>query len=421
VLGALALVLLGELVVRIAEAPSGGTGALYDLIVEHGSRFKLRPSTRIRVPERYGTIVYSTNRDGYRDRDSSETDPRRHVVLLGDSVTFGLGVQQDQIYANLLQRQLDERAPGAFDVSNLAIFAYDTDHELDTLREDGLRHHPELVILQFCVNDFSVANRETRPVAGATPASPRAAPAPSLRQRFAILDNQLATKSALYRRLHQVVTGVNYRLLHDVRRNRFPSTLNASQPRQQLAYLASHPRDEQVAAFRLLDEIAKVASEHGARFILLAIPDEVQLFDDGYDEINTRLRAFGAHAGIPVLDVLPMLRGESYRADLFLDGVHLSERGHRLVASYLMASLSSSGYLSLRARLVGERSGGLSAAGRAAVGRVASRIARARSGAGPEACSDLPEHCEHGGGFLAWSRARRCARGRVEARCAPST
>ena len=317
------LLVAGELGVRAVDALKGGTGSLYEHIVlgPPGSRFRLRPGT-LTVPERYGDIVYRMNSSGYRD-----AEPRpgsRRIVLLGDSVSFGLGVDQDAIYPALLERRL---GPG-WDVANLAIFAYNTADEHAALREDGLKLKPELVVLQFYMNDFSI------PAVGGAKPEP-----PGLLTRLAALRNRLVYQSALYRRVHQAGTGLTFHLFHDMRRRRFPERLNADEPRHKSAYLAATPDDGAVAAFREIREIHRLTRESGARLLVVLSPDEVQLFDRRYDGINERFRAFCRREGIGLFDPLPALRADADPVRLFNDGVHYSPEGHALLARLLHEEL----------------------------------------------------------------------------------
>lgn len=50
-----------------------------------------------------------TNRDGYRGRDYERPKPAGvfRIRVLGDSFTMGLGVPEEQIYTNLLERSLN--------------------------------------------------------------------------------------------------------------------------------------------------------------------------------------------------------------------------------------------------------------------------------------------------------------------------
>jgi len=328
----LAALALGEIAVRVWEGFSGGTGSLYDEVVPAGSRFKMRPGA-VTVPERYGDIHYSFNREGYRDGEPWPA--ARRIVVLGDSVSFGLGVDQDEIWPAVLERRLNAGRGQDWDVINLAIFAYNTADELETLRTDGLKHRPELVILEFYMNDFSISSAGG---AGAPPPPP-----PSLLNRLAALKNRLVYKSALYRRLYQAGTGLTFVLFHDWRRNRHPDTLNDDEPRSKSAFLAATPDDGRIEAFRCLREIHRLAGEKGARLLVFLSPDEVQLYTARFDGINARLHAFCRREGIGLFDPLPALRSAAHRAQLFNDGVHYSRQGHALVARLLFDDLRRHG------------------------------------------------------------------------------
>lgn len=324
-LALVALLVAGELGVRAVDALRGGTGSLYDHIVlgPPGSRFRLLPGT-VTVPERYGDVVYRLNRGGYRDRDGEPRPGSRRIVLLGDSVSFGLGVEQNAIYPALLEKRLGS----SWDVVNLATFAYNTADERAALQEDGLKLRPELVILQFYMNDFTI------PAAGGSRPAP-----PGFLDRLAALRNLVLSRSALYRRLHQGGTALTFHLFHDLRRRRFPERLNADEPRQKSAYLAGTPDDGAVAAFREIREIHRLTRKSGARFLVVLSPDEVQLFDRRYDGINERFRAFCRREGIGLFDPLPALRADSDPVRLFNDGVHYSPEGHALLARLLHGEL----------------------------------------------------------------------------------
>jgi lysophospholipase L1-like esterase len=329
-LSLLALSVLGESGVRVWEHFHGETGSLYDCVVPVANRFKLRPSTTITVPERYGDIVYHLNRRGYRDDEPDTGSGVRRIVLLGDSVAFGLGVDQDRIFAALLERRLRDETGRPWDVDNLAIFAYQTANELAALEEDGLQLRPELVLVQFYMNDFSIFS----PAGGAAP--PR-----SLIDRLTALKNRLVYRSAFYRRLHQAGAGLAYLALHDARRRWFTESLNDAEPRGEFAMLASTPDDGRIAAFRALSRIREVARSAGARTLVLLTPDEVQLYTSRYDGINRRIAAFCRRQGIDLYDPLPALRTSPDRRSFYLDGVHLTPQGHRRMADLLFAELRS--------------------------------------------------------------------------------
>lgn len=336
VLGLLAVFVAGEIAARVQGALAGGTGSLYDYIEQGEGRFKMRTGVAVTVPERYGDIRYRFNREGYRDSDHDPGTPGRRIVWLGDSVSFGLGVDQDRTFVSLIQKELAARKE-PWEVVSLAIFAYHAGNHLDALREDGMKHRPGLVIVQFYMNDFSIPVSDSTNNA-ATPAQP-----PTLGQRLTALKNRAVSKSALYLRLQQLGMKASYALIHDLRRTRFPETLNDDEPANKLAFLAEHPDDGEIAAFQALSEVRRTAAAAGARTFLWISPDETQLFGDKFDGINERVRRFCAAQGIDFYDPLPALRAAPDRVELFHDGVHYSAQGHALMARLLVAEMTRRG------------------------------------------------------------------------------
>ena len=222
---------------------------------------------------------------------------------------------------------------------NLAVFAYDTLDELAAFEEDGAKYRPEIVVLQFYLNDFSIRMKsKAAPGAGAN--APPEAPVPTWGERLTAIKNRVLFGSALYRRINQLVAGASYRLLHDLRRERYPETLNRDEIRADAAYLAGHPDDAAVPTFDAIARIGEAAERNGARFLVFLSPDEVQLFDRSFDGVTERILRFCAARGIDCFDPLPALRARDDKARLFLDGVHYSARGHAVMAGLLAEEIA---------------------------------------------------------------------------------
>lgn len=320
---------VGEVGVRIVEGFTGKTGSLYDQIVVTGNRFRLKPNTTTLAPERYGDIRYESNSDGYRDGSHTESDGRTSIVWLGDSVSFGLGVQQSEMFVTQVARMIEDRFPGRYSVMNLAMFAYNTANELDALKEDGLKFKPKLVVLQFYMNDFAL-----RPITQTNA---------TLGQRLTAVKNRVLYESALYRRINQLIEGTQYFLIHDLKRKHFPNSLNSGEPSGDIQYLSSHPNDDSVEAFQKIKDIAKLSRDQGAEFLLLISPDETQLFTKDYDSINERVRRFCGKENLLYLDPLEGLRASPQKLKLYYDGVHYSPTGHALLAEMICDDLLKRG------------------------------------------------------------------------------
>lgn len=97
----------------------------------------------------------TANSLGFRDREHSERKPRGvyRVLFIGDSVTQGFGLEgNDNLYTSVLERVLRAKGVNA-EVLNFAVSGYNTQQEVLTLKEKGLRFSPDLAVLAYCIND----------------------------------------------------------------------------------------------------------------------------------------------------------------------------------------------------------------------------------------------------------------------------
>ncbi len=95
---------------------------------------------------------YSINRAGYRGRALAGSSPRaRRVLVLGDSIAFGSGVDDRETFAQRLQTTGSGLA-----VANLGVSGFGTDQELLLLEHAGFALEPDVVLLSVCLsNDYA--------------------------------------------------------------------------------------------------------------------------------------------------------------------------------------------------------------------------------------------------------------------------
>ena len=123
--------------------------------------FKLRPNAALVYPRtalfpgKPATWSVHTNARGFRSPDFEEAKRPGmfRIICLGDSSTFGMNVDDADAYPQVLQRLLDERAPGRFEVLNLGVPGYSSRQGLELLRQQALGYQPDLVIFAFGTND----------------------------------------------------------------------------------------------------------------------------------------------------------------------------------------------------------------------------------------------------------------------------
>jgi lysophospholipase L1-like esterase len=101
------------------------------------------------------------NSDGLRDDETPRAKGERwRILFLGDSLTFGWGVEKDETFEARLERQLQERRPT--EILNFGIGNYNTTQEVQLFLEKGLAYRPDQVVLFYFINDAEPVPRRSR-------------------------------------------------------------------------------------------------------------------------------------------------------------------------------------------------------------------------------------------------------------------
>lgn len=110
----------------------------------------LRPNTEDFTVDKPTRI----NSDGFRDREYPIAKPEgtTRVVCVGDSYTYGWGVDVSDSYPKQLERALSRRRPT--ECLNLGVFGYNADQARLALERQGLKYTPDLVIYSFYWDDL---------------------------------------------------------------------------------------------------------------------------------------------------------------------------------------------------------------------------------------------------------------------------
>lgn len=114
------------------------------------------PFIRYELIPNYKDERLSFNSLGFRDDEVAIPKPEHtyRIVLLGDSETMSYLLPQDEKLDNHLENILN--VPDAkmhYEVINTGVEGYGTLQELEVLRTKVLRLEPDLVILNYCLND----------------------------------------------------------------------------------------------------------------------------------------------------------------------------------------------------------------------------------------------------------------------------
>lgn len=97
-------------------------------------------------------FVYTTNRFGNRGEavEIAEASEKTNIVVLGDSFSFGSGVNDGEEYPAVLGRKLGE----GYNVINISLAGWGLTQQLRRYHDFGRSYRPETVILQFSANDL---------------------------------------------------------------------------------------------------------------------------------------------------------------------------------------------------------------------------------------------------------------------------
>jgi lysophospholipase L1-like esterase len=291
-------------------------------------------------------LVYKTNSLGYRNPEIGPKKGKR-LLFLGDSITFGQGVNEEWTFVRLLENLA--RAQGEiWEPINGAVEGLGTNGELAVLNETGLALKPDVVVLDFYLNDFLES------------------PGVFLTRLPGMLErSRLAHKLEGFftSRLFLTIAEKNISVIQPMQkppdeiyawRDEFKKNSTVRIPQQKFDPTAQAFHEAVLQNFEdwggsfspqvweklelLLEEFARLANEHRFHLVLVAFPVRAQvetksLFDYPQQRLSQIARALKA----PCLDLLPVFRREYEKNRkegdrLFYDQCHLTVIGHQVTA-----------------------------------------------------------------------------------------
>jgi len=333
----LVILLIGEIGIRaylkFAYQPTeqGPESPYLEVLPDSGRAYALRPDSGIS----------GLNSSGFRGRELSVDKPDNvfRIVMLGDSVIFGTGVEWNETLPYYLEQQINRLGNSpSFEVYNLGIPGYNTSQELATLREVGLQLQPDLVILNICLNDSD--------------------PVKDVWSAGLVKKARIATISDINLR---TIVGASY-FLTFIKKNAVEvikqyrpdvlDTLNSP-----ALFLNKRVIESAWSEMKqdMLD-IERESSASGARFIATIFPykSQVSLSREDLDPQND-LIGFFQDRGIKVFDTTDLYKNAD--KEMFSDHtLHLSAYGGERVANGLLEFLLDSGFVTINTNSINSAS-----------------------------------------------------------------
>jgi lysophospholipase L1-like esterase len=293
---------------------------------------------------------------GLRDREFAIPKPKntRRILLLGDSVTYGMSVPPESTFAKTLERNLNARFQQSVEVINTGVSAYTTYNEVEYYLARGREFQPDIVVISFCMNDvvdpvphWSLQDEPNRLKNLPEAAIPdldyhRNVVLPSIRWQTHL---SFLKHTALYRFLGLENKLLNYKQAHAdpkyvrVNGNLWPTYLVAENA-VDIRVLVDYQSPEWRWLKSNLDRLNKAVTADGAVLVIMVFPLSYQL-DDKYPFLPQEMfQRYSCETSIPTLDLLPCLR--LHRDEIMFpaqwgdkDICHPTNAGHRWVAQEL--------------------------------------------------------------------------------------
>ena len=307
--------------------------------------FVYPPHHQGRLERRDGQFAFAYTTDEHGFRNPSPWPDRAEIVVLGDSMAFGYGVDDDEAWIALLADWMPGRR-----IVNLGLIGAAPQQYLRVYETFGRALRPDLVL--FCLfagNDLSDAGRFEEWLQAGSPGN---------YDEWRLSPGQDAESNSIRSRLEQsyVVTFLRY-----TRQNlgsRFSGTKIdfPDGSRLQLAP-AVYARNEHMAQpghpnfRRVLDAVRQtqaLAEETGSQFLVLLVPTKEEVYLPLVDEEPPPATApFAARFeedGLPYLDLTPPFQArarEGERLFFEVDG-HPNAAGYRLIAEIVLDRIRSS-------------------------------------------------------------------------------
>ena len=277
-------------------------------------------------PRKEGSLA--TNELGFRDTPFNQNADKR-ILLLGDSISWGDGIADvKKVYPYLLEQMLSEKTGHTYEVINSSVPGYSTFQQLRYLQLFGIDLDPDMIILQFCLNDVV--------------------------ERYSALSQYGGDNVFLGVDTRQSIPGIHGWLFKNSRAFEGITRLFMNFARNQQEYdvrkIASDQLSQELkSAWALtlseIEGINKIAIEIDTPLMIVITPYRFQIGQpQKSNQPQKVLLKYGSDNDIPVVDLLPYLGSvdqQNSNIRLFNDANHFSIDGHTLTSQILGHSILS--------------------------------------------------------------------------------
>lgn len=280
-------------------------------------------------------IRFRTNAHGWRDTDHAYPKPANtyRIVVLGDSITFGYGVNLAETYPKQLEQQLNQQPslPTRYEVISIAMGGLGTEQEAYLLEREGLKYDPDLVIVGYCSND---------PVPGDLIAAQRTSQSRPLLVRSYYRVKEFAARSSFIHYLYKSAQKISWQIGVLVGREEIDAEVRDD------VYSRTHADPQSWGSvMRGFEKFRQLSAQHQLPVMLVIFPLLHHLQDYPWSALHQQIAAAASQNKITVIDLLPRYR-QYPQSKLQVDNgdpLHPNAFGHRLASVTLYEWLTQNG------------------------------------------------------------------------------
>ncbi|MEZ4753898.1 MAG: hypothetical protein R3A13_06250 [Bdellovibrionota bacterium] len=303
-----------------------------EFLVEYtGNQRRLRPNVEVVINNHYLSgidVPVRVNSLGFRGEELKPKQENEYRILfLGDSITIGDYLREEDVFPWITQAKLQERFPDKkISIAVAAITNLGLEEELALLAEKGLSTQPDVVVLNFYLND----SRPPWGFAGETGNR-------GWLRKHSILAETIYT-NLLESNWKQEQQELRFGWLNK------QNTLAWKNDRKAFLKLAKSARYDWGAAWETdsweivqqgFQELKSLADKSGFKVLVSILPVSFQVYADFIeDSPQQKLKEISKTNNFSSLDLLPILRRHNDQ-DLFFDQCHPKPIANKIIAEAL--------------------------------------------------------------------------------------
>lgn len=294
------------------------------------------------IPGSSGIGVFDESYDissaGFRD---FEYPPRKRegmyrIMVMGDSFTFGQGVEANDTYPKQLERILNV-ANLSYEVINCGVVGHDMWQHYAMLTHKVLSYRPDLIVLQLYQNDLIQSVPPDNPQYQGR--NPFAEAYESEALRWSYFWNTVRHINSRFEHKNRYRRGYTYLKSIEERKERMGPT----RPNNASYRIMSGKLEKQkyIEFADTLGRFVKSASDADTEVLVVLIPDSVQLGDPHMQAVNEFVGQATKEIGVQFIDMTPILEADNDYASLYLFpfDAHNSPKGLKIIAEAIADKL----------------------------------------------------------------------------------